>query len=319
METRANHVFVGAITLALLAGLAAFFIWIAGFGKGDLKHYDIFFKQAVNGLSKGSLVSFSGVPVGKIELIELWPKDPSFVRVRISVDSKVPVLVGTTATMQTALTGTGDILLEGAVKGAAEINCPEENPRALCPEGVPVIPTKRGGLGAILNSAPLLLDRLATLSDRLNTLLSDENQVQFKGILTNTNQLTGQLADASPQVKPAMAELQLTLRQATQTLASLDKAAGSANTLLSGEGDSLARDLRTTLKSAQSAADELKATLSDARPAARQLSTSTLPDAEAALRDLKATTRALRTLTEKIDDQGAGALSGGAKLPDYKP
>jgi phospholipid/cholesterol/gamma-HCH transport system substrate-binding protein len=319
METRANHVFVGAVALALLAALAAFFIWIARLNQGEQKKYDVFFKQSVNGLATGSPVSFSGVPVGKVEKIELWPKDPSFVRVRIAVEDKVPVLVGTTATIQSSFTGVADIQLEGAVKGAEPIVCPNENPQAMCPEGVPVIPTKRGGLGAILNSAPLLLDRLATLSERLNTLLSDENQLQIKGILANTNQLTGNLADASPQVKVALVDLQVTLRQATQTLASVDKAAGSANNLLNGEGDSLARDLRTTLRSAQSAADELKATLSDARPAARQLSATTLPDAEAALRDLKATTRALRVLTEKIDDQGAGALTGGSKLPDYKP
>ena len=63
----------------------------------------------------------------------------------------------------------------------------------------------------------------------------------------------------------------------------------------------------------------MQATLGDARPAARQLSESTLPAAEAAIRDLRATTRALRNVTEKVDDGGAGALIGGGKLPDYKP
>ena len=319
METRANNVFVGAVTLALLAGLAAFFVWIARLNEGDQKKYDIFFKQSVNGLVNGSQVTFSGVPVGKIEKIELWPRDPSFVKVRISVDKAVPILIGTTATMQSSFTGTGEILLEGAVKGAMPIACPDENPKSLCPEGEPVIPTKRGGLGAILNSAPLLLDRLATLSDRLNTLLSDENQLAFKGILANTNRLTGNLADASPQVKTTLADLQATLRQATVTLGSFDKVAGSANTLLGDQNGSLGRELRATLRSAQGAADELKATLSDARPATRQLSTSTLPSAEASLRELRAATRSLRAITEKIDEQGAGALTGGSQLPDYKP
>ena len=319
METRANHVFVGAVTLALLAGLAAFFVWIARLNEGNIKHYDIFFSQAVNGLAKGSQVTFSGVPVGKIDTIELWPKDPSFVRVRISVDSKVPILIGTTATMQSSLTGTGDILLEGAVKGAPPIICPEDDSKALCPEGVPVIPTKRGGLGAILMSAPLLLDRLATVSERLNTLLSDENQQQIKGILVNTNRLTSSLADTSPEVKTTLTELQSTLKQATATLANFDKVAGSANTLLGDGQGSLRRELHSALQSAQGVADELKATLSDARPAARQLSASTLPDAEAALRELRAATRSLRSITEKIDEQGAGALTGNSKLPDYKP
>ena len=319
METRANNVFVGAVTLALLAGLAAFFVWIARLNEGNLKKYDIFFSQAVNGLAQGSRVTFSGVPVGQIDKIELWPVDPSFVRVRISIDSKVPVLVGTTATMQSSLTGAADILLEGAVKGAMPINCPEDNPKTLCPEGVPVIPTKRGGLGALLTSAPLLLERLATLSERLNTLLSDENQLEFKGILANTNRMTGHLADASPEVKGALVDLQATLKQASATLASFDKVAGSADALLGDQNSSLMRELRTTLQSAQGAADALKATLSDARPATRQLSESTLPNADAALRELRAATRSLRSVTEKIDEQGAGALTGGSQLPDFKP
>jgi phospholipid/cholesterol/gamma-HCH transport system substrate-binding protein len=319
METRANHVFVGAVTLLLLGALAAFFVWIARLNEGSQKHYDIFFKQSVSGLAKGSGVSFSGVPVGKIEAIELWSKDPSFVRVRISVDQKVPVLIGTVATIQSSFTGPGNVQLEGAVRGAPPIVCPDEEPLAVCPEGVPVIPTKAGGLGALLNSAPLLLERLSTLAERLNEVLSDDNQAAFKGILKNTDKLTGNLADASPQVKSSLAELQLTLRQATHTLASFDSAAGSANRLLGEQGDTLVGELRKTLTSAQTAVAELQGTLSDARPAVRGLSDSTLPAADAALRELRATSRSLRVLTDKIDEQGAGALTGGGKLPDYKP
>jgi phospholipid/cholesterol/gamma-HCH transport system substrate-binding protein len=51
----------------------------------------------------------------------------------------------------------------------------------------------------------------------------------------------------------------------------------------------------------------------------RQISDSTLPAAEAAIRDLRATSHALRRVTEKLDERGAGAVIGGEKLPDYKP
>lgn len=313
METRANHVWVGAVTLALLALLAAFIIWIARLGEGHLQRYDIFFRQSVDGLAQGSQVSFAGVPVGKIERIELWKKDPSFVRVRIGVKDDVPITVGTTATVQGSFTGSSDIQLEGAIKGAPPITEPG-------PEGVPVIPTKQGGLGAILNNAPLLLERLATLTDRLNILLSDENQKSIKGILANTDRMTGDLADATPQVKATLADLQGTLKQATATLAKFESVAGRADDLLGQNGDSLANQLRQTLQSAKGAADELQGTLGDARPAVRQLSSTTLPETEAAIRDLRATARALRQVTEKIDQQGVGALvGGGGKLPDYKP
>jgi len=318
METRANHIWVGTMTLILLAGLAALVIWIARLNQGEQHEYDIFFKQSVDGLAKGSEVSFAGVPAGQVKEIELWPKDPEFVRVRIKIDDKIPILQGTTASIQGSFTGVSTIQLSGAVKGAQPIVCPEDNPRAACPEGVPVIPTKRGGLGELLNNAPLLLERLATLTERLTMVLSDKNQKSIENILANTDRLSGNLADASPDVKRTLAELQATLRQANYTLASFEKVAGSTDQLINGEGASLAQQLRKTLRSADDAAKALDATLTQAQPAARQLNERTLPAAEAAIRDLQATTRSLRELTNRINDQGVGGLVGGPKLPDYK-
>src|SRR3546814_8319518 len=120
METRANHVLVGVVTLALLAALAAFIIWIARLGQGQQNEYDILFQQSVAGLANGSQVSFAGVPVGQVRDIELWRQDPGFVRVRISVRHDVPMLVGTTATIQESFTGVSTIMLDGARKRSEE-------------------------------------------------------------------------------------------------------------------------------------------------------------------------------------------------------
>jgi phospholipid/cholesterol/gamma-HCH transport system substrate-binding protein len=214
--------------------------------------------------------------------------------------------------MQGSFTGVSNVQLEGAVKGAPRLT--EDGP-----EGVPVIPTKRGGLGELLNSAPVLLERLATLTERMTLVLSDNNQRSIEHILANSDRLTANLAKASPQFESSMVELQGTLAQAKTTLAAFEKVANSTDQLVGGEGAGLAQSLRATLKSAQGAADQLQTTLSDARPAAKQLNETTLPAAEAAIRDLRATTKALRDITEKIQDQGAGAVLGGSKLPEYKP
>ena len=61
METKSNQILVGAVTLLLLAVLAGFTIWLSRSADGDKRKYDIFFQQSVNGLAKGSGVSFSGV------------------------------------------------------------------------------------------------------------------------------------------------------------------------------------------------------------------------------------------------------------------
>lgn len=315
METRANHLWVGAVTLILLAALAAFIVWIARLGQGDQDEYDIFYGQSVSGLANGSEVSFAGVPVGQVTEIALADDNPEFVRVRIKVRGHVPILVGTQATIQASFTGVSTILLDGARKDAPPITCET----TACPEGRPVIPPGRGGFGEIVANAPLLLERLATLTEQLNTILGPENQEELAGILRNSNRLTGGLADATPELTANLKDFRVTIAEFNQTLDSVERLAANTDALVQKEGSPLAEELRGTLKSANAALTSLSATLEDTRPAARQLRTSTLPSAEATLEDLRATSRALRAVTEKLESEGAGALVGGKSLPDYKP
>lgn len=315
METRANHLWVGAVTLVLLAGLAAFIVWIARLGEGKQDEFDIFYGQSVSGLATGSQVSFAGVPVGQVTEIALAKDDPAFVRVRIKVRDDVPMLVGTQATIEASFTGVSTILLDGARKNAPPITCET----TACPEGAPVIPPGRGGFGAIVANAPLLLERLATLTEQLNTLLGPENQQEISGIIRNTNRLTGGLADATPALVANLEQFETTLTEFNETLDAVEKLTLTTDELVRTEGSPLADELRGTLSSANQALAALAATLEDTRPAARQLRTSTLPNAEATLQDLRATSRALRAVTEKLESEGAGALVGGKSLPDYKP
>ncbi|CAN5295038.1 MlaD family protein [soil metagenome] len=320
METRSNHILVGAVTLILVAAIVIAAFWFSRIGEANNHEYDIFFKQSVTGLAKGSSVSYSGVPAGQVKLIELWKKDPNFVRVRISVDADVPVVQGTTATMQgVGFTGVSEILLDGAMKGQPAIVCASVNAEAACPEGVPVIPTKPGALGQLLNNAPQLLERLTTLTERLTQLLNDDNQASIAGILKNTNALTRSLADRAPEIAATMAQARIAVKQAGDAAEQIGQLAGTTNQLLSDEGKPLMADLRETVKSAKRSMDTLDATIKEAKPGMQAFSQRTMPEVGLLIRDLRRMAQSLQNVAEKIDQQGASSIIGSPALPDYKP
>lgn len=312
METRSNHILVGTVTLALLAALVAFIVWIAGIGGGLRKEYDIFFAQSVEGLSIGGAVTYAGVPSGEVKAIELWKRNPGFVRVRISVRPETPILQGTTASLQGSFTGPSTILLDGAVKDAPEIT--DEGP-----EGVPVIPTKRSGLGALLNNAPQLLERLSTLTERLTELLNDKNQKAFGNILTNVDTLSGELARSGPDMRATIAETRVAVKQAGAAAEQIGKLAGSTDLLVNEEGKPMLAELRRAATQAQKSMANLDATIGEAKPALQALSTETIPEVGQLVRDLRTMSEALGSVASKLDQGGAGAILGPPPLPDYKP
>jgi phospholipid/cholesterol/gamma-HCH transport system substrate-binding protein len=318
METRSNHVLVGTVVLILLAMLALFTIWIARLGGTEEKQYDIFFKQAVDGLARGSVVTYSGVPSGTVKDISIWPQDPQFVRVRISVNDDTPVLKGTTASVIGSFTGTSTVALDGARQGAQPIVCPEQNPERLCPYGVPAIPTKTGGIGAILNSAPQLLERLSTLTERLTGLLTDRNQASIAGILENTNRLSDALADRGPEIAATLAQTRIAIEQAGNAAQSIGQLADTTNGVLADDVKPAMQNLNKAIASAEQSANALNGAIGDARPGLQAFSKQTIPEVGQLVRDLRVLSTSLASVAERVDQGGAGALVGSQKLPDYK-
>jgi len=319
METRSNHVLVGTVTLLLLAAIMIAAFWFSRLSQGDNMEYDIFFKQSVNGLAKGSSVNYSGVPSGQVEKIELWKRDPGFVKVRISVKEGTPVLQGTTATIAgVGFTGVSEIVLDGAVKGARPITCPTENPLASCPDGVPVIPTKPGALGELLNNAPQLLERLSTLTERLTELLNDKNQQSIASILANVERISGSLADRSPEIAATLAEARIAVQRTGIAAEQIGKLAASTDAMVNDEGRPLLADLRKSIQSATHSIDTLDKTIAEAQPGVRAFSNQTMPEVNQLVRDLREMSRSFRGVAEKLDQQGAGSIVGSPKLPDYK-
>ncbi len=313
METRSNHILVGGVVLALIVALLGFIIWLSQAAGEDNKEYDIFFGQAVDGLARGSAVSFSGVPVGQVASINLEPNNPEFVRVRITVRTETPILQGTTATVQgVGFTGVSQIQLDGAVRGAPPIT-------QIGPHGVPVIPTRPGALSSLLNSAPELLERVSTLTERLTELLSDRNQDSIAGILDNMEAIRRSLAGRSPEIAATLADARIAIRQAGAAAERFGQIAGTTDRLLNEQGRPLINDLRRTIRSAENSLANVDAVVSEARPGVQALTKQTIPEVGQLVRDLRESSENLRQITGRVEREGALSIIGGQKLPDYDP
>lgn len=313
METRSNYVMVGAVTAALLVGVLLFIVWLAGLSNKQTKCYDIYFAQAVGGLNKGSGVTFSGVPVGQVDKISLLPSRPEFVWVRIEVDNQTPVLQGTSAQIKgVGFTGVSEIQLDGAVKGAPPIT-------QIGPQGCPVLPATSGGLGALLNSAPELIDRIQRLTERLTELLSDKNQNAISDILDNIDHTTLVLRENSPEMARTITELKIAAHNAGLAAQRVAALSDNANSIMTEEGRPAALDLRKSLAAVQHATENLDAMISDARPGINNFSKSTLPEANRLVKDMRELSQALKAVSERVNQQGIGGTLGPEKLPDYKP
>jgi phospholipid/cholesterol/gamma-HCH transport system substrate-binding protein len=304
---------VGAVTVALLAGVLLFIVWLAGLSNKQTKCYDIYFSQGVGGLNKGSNVSFSGVPVGQVQRISLLPNRPEFVWVRIEVDQQTPVLQGTTAQIHgVGFTGVSEIQLTGAERGRPPID-------QMGPQGCPVVPASSGGISALLNSAPELIDRIQRLTERLTELLSDKNQNAIADILENIDATTAELRKHAPEMGDTIGEIKIASHNAGIAANNVAALSANANRLVTEDGRPAMQNLNKALASVQQATDNLNAMISDARPGVQNFSKETLPEANRLVHDLRELSKSLEAVSNRVNQQGIGGALGPPKLPDYKP
>jgi len=313
MENKQSHMLVGAVTFVLILALFGFVVWLSRYSGEKKAEYDIFFKQSVSGLAIGSSVSFSGVPVGQVRRIALMPETPEFVRVRIEVGNDVPILEGTTASLESVgFTGVTQIQLVGAMRGQQ----PLQN---IGPFGVPVIPAKAGGFGELLESAPQVLERVSVLLARLNEVFDDQNRASIAAILKNVDKTTGLIADEGPAIRAALREAEVTLKAATRAADQLSATGSSVDGFLTGEGKPLIADLRSSVKSADLALQRIESLTAKAEPGVQSLSAETVPQVNQLVADLRDVSASLGALAAKLDEDPAGAIVGGRPLPDYEP
>jgi len=266
METKANYVAVGAFVLACVIGLVVTILWLAGAQYSqEYAYYQAYFKGPVTGLGKGVATRYNGIDVGRITDLQFDPSDPQRVIVTLQVQPNLNIREDSVASIDSqGLTGGSFVEITGGT-AASPILTAKEGQR------YPVIRTRQSTFAQLQQSAPEVVAKLSVAASRLNDLLNDNNRRAIAHVLANLDETTqtiarrsadidatianankamNNLASASNSLKPAIQNVDLTVKK-------YGKVADDADAFINGDGLAQLSDLIGELRRAVANLDQL--------------------------------------------------------------
>jgi phospholipid/cholesterol/gamma-HCH transport system substrate-binding protein len=251
MEANARYTLVGTMVLAVAALLVLGMFWIAG--KADdiaYRHYAIYFSnQSMDGLDVDSAVKMRGIKVGSVSKYEFVSRPTEAVQVVIRVDENTPVRQGAQAYVKrNVVTGLATIEISNPQGEAALL---EEPPKG---ERYPVIAEGSSDLDKVAVAVSQMAENGAQVLEKMNTLLSDENQERISSTLANLKELSDHLASNKQTLEQAVQGLKDASDEFRFAGASIAQAATRAESSIQGVG----QNAQTALKEAAVAMESLR-------------------------------------------------------------
>jgi phospholipid/cholesterol/gamma-HCH transport system substrate-binding protein len=305
METRAHYVAVGAFVLALVfLGFTAV-LWLAGTQFAvNYDHYDIFFKGAVSGLSKGAAVDYNGIRVGQVSEIEIDPNNVEQIRVTVEIKSSVMIKEDAAANVETnILSGVSYILITRGTQEAKKLAARDG-------QRYPVIRARRSTLASISARGPQLLEKLDDILDHVDDLLNDHNREVFAETLEHVDKFTGALSAHSDDIGQLVAEGKNALTALAKLSSDVD------NSYVSPDG--LKDQLVGMFKSLSAATRQVDLVLQETRPGIRTFSQHTLADIDSLIGETRQFVAGLSRLAAQLEHDPTRLLFGDRR-EGYKP
>lgn len=309
MENKAHALAAGAFVLGLIAALVALVIWFTR--DNTVRNvYELSTREAVSGLQPQAMVRYRGIAVGKVTSIDFDPKVKGNVRVRITVDERVPLTTSSYATLSyQGVTGLAFIALDDKVGSNVMLKPNDDDP--------PRIPLKPSMLAQLQDRGEAIINQVEEVTQRANKLLSDPNQKRAADALEN-------IAAASASANTLLKTLDNTVKtglnpaltKLPDTMASVKKAAGDVSRV--------ANNFNTTV-SRLNAPDGPVERLSDGTKALAQavdsFNAATLPRVNRVADDTSHAVRRLGRAADSINDNPQSLLfgNGGAVAGPGEP
>ena len=313
METRAHYVAVGAFVVAIfvLAFVAVLTLGRVEFTQ-DLKRYYIFFRGSVSGLSKGSLVQYNGITVGRVVDVRVDPDDLEKIQVIVEIDTDlVKIKTDARAFIDTnLLSGVATIQIRGGTTQAKDLE-PEPGHR------YPVIAAGSSVIQRVTEVGPQLLDRLTIAVDNLNDLLNEQNRNAVSDSLQNVRTITNAFVAPSKEVSELVGNANAAVLEASKLLDHIDQSYSDKGGLKDQASQALV-DFDRLAKGLGDTNRQLQQVLQQNGPGLREFTQVTLNQVGNLVTDMQRFIAGLSRFVASVE-RDPGRLLFGERREGYRP
>ncbi|HXK54244.1 MAG TPA: MlaD family protein [Hyphomicrobiales bacterium] len=307
METKANHVLVGAFTLAFVFLVFGFVFWLARLDEaaGRQPIY-VVFEGAVTGLGEGGAVLFNGIKVGEVSTLEFDPENPERVRALVFVRRNTPVKRDTTARLDAqGLTGVAVVQLLGGTKDSPPIGETLDNQ-------IPVIRAEKSQFQDLVDSVRGIASKGASLFERLDKLLA-KNEDTVTQSLENVRKVTDSLASNSGEIERFIKDAGELASRLNGTSKKLDDLIARTDKIVATDGEAFIKEAREAATTFKQLAENLNKGLGEgvSRVAGRSLR-----EAEAFVVEGRTTLRNMQRVLDRLERSPKDFLLGGSRVPE---
>ncbi|RMF00355.1 MAG: MCE family protein [Alphaproteobacteria bacterium] len=313
METKANHLVIGAFVLGVIALGFGFVYWIQSYGAaGGTKQYYVLFRGSVSGLTTASKVLFNGVRVGRVSSIGIDPDDSQRVRVLITVAKDTPVKVDSRASKESlGLTGGSVIQLTAGGPGQPLLVASEEG-------NIPVIEAEYAADASLLESAPEIMGSAKTLLRQLNDVVA-ENRNSIRTTLANVENFTTMLNERSDDIDTVIRDARQLTADLRRMSTKIEETVDKISSYVSNDGESFLAQASAAAKSFKQLAEKLDKSIGDSADGLARFAKDGLKEFELFMRDGRRAARTMDRVLERIERNPQSFLFGGETVPEYNP
>lgn len=307
MEPEAKYTLVGMAVVVLVALLVGALVWLRSTGGEGDRMYKIYFsRHSLEGLQVRSDVKMLGIRVGSVTGFRISPRRPGTVEVLIRVDETAPVRKDTRATVERHLiTGIASIVLINPREDSPLLTeAPPNEPYPVIQEGEPEL--------ALTESAASLAQRADETMQRINRLLSDENQAALGRIIANLENISSNVDQSLAGLEGTLAALRSAAQEVRRTSGAIT---GDAKQL-TARYDALGETSATAVSEVSGAIGDMRADVKRVTNRLETLLADTNIELRLTAQQLRATSDAIGMAARRLSDPrralfGAGNAEAG--------